>query len=417
MLRKGLLLGIVFLFLLIPVVYADNPVIFDDFVNVDETAKTSIGEFSVRYYDKGDRQDTMVLEKTDESDFRLLIDDGECEYDQQYKFCFQGSQLGKHDYEKDIDIMAVKLRIEEMVPSIERTIAKKSLVPGEETEATVTITIPEGRRAIISYSETFPQEIRIDSGKGYVQGNTLKFEGKVDGVFTLTYTLKLMAQEMAPFDAKGLLSYDFEGKTGKLTTSEITLTKLNDVEIEIEFDPEEAELGEEVELEINLDKKVDDSLDIKRLEIIFPKGTQYLQTDTEFEQEGDTHYWTQTRLTEDKEYVYKIVQNTAGNYSVKIIAKTDRNGNEQYQEKVAVLKSAIKDLDLGLTFPSTITYPKNVKLKAYFENKNANTKFEEIKCTITGDLYNKEDFSFGNSFPGKRTNIVDEYLKLTDTSP
>lgn len=416
MLIRKSLIAIILILVLLPFASAGNKIIYDGFVNVDETAQTDIGEFSVRYYEKSGKQDVMVLEKTDESGFRLLIDDGECEYDQQYKFCFQGSQIGKHDYEKDIDIMAVKLHIEELVPSLERTIAKNELVPGEETKGTVRITIPEGRRASVRYTESFPPEIRVSTGKGVVRGNAVIYEGKIDGEFVLTYTLKLMAQKMEPYTAQGVMAYDLEGKEGKLRTEEAALSKLNDLEIEMEFDPEEAEIGEEAELEIDLDKKVDNALEIRQLDIIFPPGTQYIQTDSDFEQSGHTHSLTLARLTEDKEYTYRILKDSAGNYTVKIIAKTERDGEEQYQEKEAVLKSAVDDLKLGLVFPSIISYPENINLQAYFENKNEKTKFRDITCSITGDLFNEEAYTFSHALPGIRTNIADEKLDLEDTS-
>ena len=84
MIQKTIIFGIVFLFFLLPFASAGSETIFEEFLNVDETAQTSIGEFSVRYYPKQNQQDIMILEKTDESGFRLLIDDGECEFPEEY---------------------------------------------------------------------------------------------------------------------------------------------------------------------------------------------------------------------------------------------------------------------------------------------------------------------------------------------
>ncbi|MCK4669714.1 MAG: hypothetical protein KAT43_00815 [Nanoarchaeota archaeon] len=416
MIRKTIILGIVFLFFLLPFATAGSETIYDAFLNVDETAETSIGEFSIRFYEKQNQQDTMILEKTDESGFRLLIDDGECEFEEEYKYCFQGSQVGRHDYEKDKDIMALKLFIAKLSPSLERTFSKKDLMVGEEAEVSVTISIPDNRRATVSYVDKFPEGYQLNSGKANVRGDTIMYDGRIDGDFTFTYYVKLMRTNIEPYISKGTLNYDFEGKTGRLVTEEVELKKLSDLVIEAEFEPEEAEIGEEVELEINLDKKIDDSLKINKLEIIFPSGTEFIQTEEDFEQIGLIHKWKSDRLTEDKEYKFQLWQKSSEDYVVKIIAEIDRNGNIQTQEAEAILKSGVKDLKLGLIIPSTIRYSKNINLRAYFDNKNEKTSFRNIQCSISGDLFSK-DYSFENSFAGKKTNIEDESLTIEDTSP
>ncbi|MBW2987310.1 hypothetical protein KY336_02055 [Candidatus Woesearchaeota archaeon] len=413
--NKTVLLGMggIFIFLiLLGIVCAENKVIFDEDMFIDQIAHTDVGTFDFRYYVK---EGTPII-AVGGDDFRMILDEGQCKQEGIYVYCFDDVEFGKIDYEKDKEVPIISFRIEEIVPAVARTVDKSELLIGERAMVTTTITVPGRIRPRIIYIDEAPESLRIKSpSKGQVTSNTLRWEGIVDNEITITYDLELQGGDVdEEFDATVI--YDLDGKDYTIKAPSISIKKKGLMDIDFDFSEDEAEVDEEIEIDLAIDKNTEEDLTVYEFEIIFPNNIDVLEYNEAFTEIGNKYELDITTLREEQEYTFKIKPASyAKTYPIIIRTDVESDDEDEEIEKEFLLESAVEELSLSLNMPSNIKFQNKFNLKANYKNKNDQTTFYNIECQIKGDLFNK-DYDFKQSLPDKQTNIENQDIEFDDLS-
>jgi hypothetical protein len=413
--KKTIILGIssIFIFLiLLGIVCAENNVIFDGDLYVDQIAHTELGDFDFRYYVK---EGTPIIAVSSD-DFRMILDLGQCKQESTYIYCFDGTEFGKIDYEKDREVQIISFRIEEVVPTVTRTVDKSELLVGEVAMVTTTITVPGRIRPRVTYTDKAPTGLRIKSpSKGQISMNTLTWEGIIDNELVISYDLELQDDiDEEEFDATVI--YNLDGEEHTIIAPAIKIKKKHLIAIDADFSEDEAEVDEVVELDLAIDKNTEEDLTVNDFEIIFPNNVEVTEYNEAFTEIGNKYELDINTLREEIEYVFKLKPlSYAKTYPIIIKADVESDDEDEEIEEEILLESSVEELSLGLTIPSNIKFQKKFNLKANYKNKNDKTAFYNIECEIKGELFTKQ-YDFKQSLPDKQTNIENQDIELDDLS-
>lgn len=403
--------SIFFLFLLAGIVCAENKVIYDEDIYADQKAITPLGTFDFRYYLKGD----LPILAVSSDDFRTILDLGECKQQGIYIYCFDGREFGRIDYEKDIEIPIISFRIEELVPTITRTVSPNELLIGEKATVTVTMSAPGNIRPRITYIDQVPPQLRPkDLSTGQIIANAVRWEGILDEEMTITYSLELMDNYDGEFDAT--LIYDIDGTDQTIKAPSISVKKKSLMDIDADFTEDELEVGDLTDMELTIDKNTEEDLTLHEFFIQFPANIEVTNYSSEFSKTGNKFKLNLPKLRDQEEYKFTLKATSySKEYPIIINADLESDEEDELLEKKIILESAIKDLSLSLSLPSTVSLQNKFKLKANFMNRNEKTSFYNINCEIKGEFFNKK-YSFKQSLPDKQTNIEDTEIVLEDLS-
>ncbi len=252
MMKKGYILVLMLLFL--PIVYGSE--IFSGDVEDQESWEAGGHTFKADY----NIGNAKLLFEID--NLREILEVAECAYRDNIKVCFDDVELDVTD-----TVESITVSIYDITPSIEitRTFSDTSLLLGDDTEVTVTLTNDGDAVATnVVYTDSYPSSIEVRS----FDSNSAIWAGSISSGESESFKYKLRAKSVIEYESVATVSHVYDGKKITDESDSETIEVKAPYELDIELNKERAKRNELVLLNITFENKDDtDDLIIHDLEI------------------------------------------------------------------------------------------------------------------------------------------------------
>jgi len=366
-----------------------------------------LGQLSVNLYYREDAYIASV--RSDE--FRAVLDVGECQNFNLYEVCLKSAEE-VDDYDLGEKVIQGDISIEELVPTIERTISATEIKEGGEATVTVKLTNP-GENLRVKYTDSWPKEFMViaptENTKFYLLSNKIIFDRKLIGEETFTYKVRLIA----PVDKEIKASLEYGNK--KITSDALKIKSKNSLGIDTDLDPKDPDLFERTNFTIKIENAGDsESININYVTIVFPSEVDVLLVDEKLTKKGATYEYWQEELKEDISFSFTIRASKLGLHKIKVNAEAIDLGKTVKSSKEEEIDLEVKELFINLKLSSILFKANDIQIKATIENKNDAVTFKNLNCVMDG-LYKKE-YKFVQILPEKALDIEDTKFNIDDSS-
>jgi len=215
----------------------------------------------------------------------IYLDLGQCYVIPYRKFCFNQSVYDStiQDYKARVYIYYLKPNIK-----ISRSVDDNILSIGETATFTVTLTNDGDEDAQVSYSEDFPQSLAIDYTRTVKElDNTVVWEGQIEKGDTKSFIYRVKSLDKVDTYLTASAKY-YDGIEQKdVLSDKIRLFSTSVLDIELETDKEEYQIGEEVLLSMTIQNSVQKNIELNSLDIVIPETVEVIESPSIFALEGN----------------------------------------------------------------------------------------------------------------------------------
>lgn len=402
--QKSVIVSILFLILLCALsgtVQAKE--LWSGTVRQGNTADTPIGEFKVYHYVR----DNAEMISLSSNNVAMTLDEGECEYDDDYKFCFIDSER-KEDFDIGEFVYDVQLRIDELVPSVTRTVSDEALFIGETGTVTVSISNPADQRVTVNYVEIFDGATATGRKVETFQ-NTAKKELVVRESERFTYDFEFQGPDEAVLE--GYYTYQYRGEEKRVDLGTLKVTEKRAIGIDVNID--DVILQQPFDVVIELDNNgLSESITVKELRIDLPQG-MLVSDRGDFERVNGDLVWQGNVGSEEVELTITARVTTPNVDVLPVTAVVVADGRESTITVEEELDIDYKQGSIRLYVPSTIRAIENVQVKAELTNNNDVMVFEDVECVVDGPLYNGTH-SVGKLLSDRTVTFVDQRVSIPE---
>jgi uncharacterized repeat protein (TIGR01451 family) len=320
------------------------------------------------------------------SDNTIHLNSGSCEETDYRKFCYNISAFDEtaKDYK-------AYLYVYNRVPSIKltRKVSDNILAVGEKATFQATIT-NEGDTDVnnIIFNEDLPPEVEIEKVKNaQISGNIVHWEGNLKA--SESYVIEYIVKSNAKLDSylKASVKY-FDGFSEKTVYSDpVRFYSSSVFSIDIYSSKEDYELGEEIEVNVNIKNSGDLKLTIDKLRIEMPESFIILDKDSKLD--NDNIYKGTLDSGETKSFKFKLKGMKTGAVFISAAA------NYEYDSKSYTLDDALKGVVLhnsGIELTTTLSNAEVIDagqkllILLKVKNKNSFSSIKRINLDVVTDI-------------------------------
>ncbi len=378
-----------------------------EIVKNGNTIDSPAGELSVNLYY---REDAYIASVRSDK-FRAVLDVGECENYDLYKICLKNAEE-VDDYDLGEKVIQGEISVEELVPTIERTISATEIKEGSDATVTVKLTNP-GDDLPVKYTDSWPKEFIViaptENVKFYVMGNKVIFDRKLMGEEIIIYKVRLIA----PVEKEVKATLEYNGK--KITSDALKIKSKNALGIDIDLEPKNPKLFEKANLTVKLENDGEgDSINLNYAEIVFPPGIDIISADGKLTKKGAKYEYGPEELKKEISFSFMVRASKLGLHKIKVNAEAVDSGKTIKSSGEEEIDLEVKELFINLKLSSILFKSNGIQIKATIENKNEMVTFKNLNCAMQG-LYSKE-YKFVQVLPEKALDIEDDRFNIEDTS-
>ena len=378
-----------------------------EIVKNGESIDTPIGDLAVNLYNKEDGFTASVRS----SDFRAVLDVGECKIFGLYNICLESAEE-VDDYDLGKKVIQGDVTVEELIPTIERSITETEIKEGDEAIVTVKLTNP-GDNLQVKYTDTWPKEFLIilpkENTKIYQLNNKVIFDRQLFAEEIFTYKVRLIA----PVDKEIKATLEYAGK--KITSEGLKIKSKNSLAISSDLDPKDPDLFEKTNLTIKIKNEGDsEAINLNYVNIVFPPGVEVITADSKLTKKGATYEYIDEELKEDIEFSFLVRPTKLGLHIIKINAEAVDAGKTVKSVGEEEIDLEVKELFINMKLSSILFKNTGIQISATIENKNDAVTFKNLNCKMEG-LYNKE-YTFVQVLPEKALDIENTKFDFEDSS-
>jgi uncharacterized repeat protein (TIGR01451 family) len=380
------------IFTLIPVATAS--IIFEDWVNNQETFKAGDHTFYAQYIESVQK----LSFKMDGTGGTMFM--GECESRDNIQYCFE-----------DVIFPQIKVKIESLEPdiSIERTFSTKTPFLKEKMTITVTLTNNGDKGATnVKYTDPYPGTLKVFSDT-----NAGKWQGSLSAGEEETFTYSIMTDDIVSFKSIATLSYIFAGKEKTKKSDPITIEVQKPFALSHTISKAAADKNEVVDYNLTITNNDETSeLDIKNLQISFPSKIKLVNTPIGLKEENNELIFKGTlEKKKSKSFAIKIKSPQVGKFTIKTSINAEMGGRdfkEDIEKQLSVgLSYILPILNITDTVKSNSPYDIHIAIKNYGDDeiKSVNIKAESDLFT---NINESKNIAAGSTY---------DIIKKTMTAP
>jgi hypothetical protein len=344
-----------------------------------------------------ERGHSILLKSDKES---TSLDLNSCEETSYKRYCFNYSEFDSE--EQDFKAYLYVYSIQPVI-TLTRTISDNLLEVGDMSEFKATLTNTGQYDAFdVSYSEDFPENIRIESVKeGSIINNSVVWKGEIKKGETQEIRYKIKSVDETDKYQKAYVRY-FDGITYKeVTSSSVRLYSPKTLQIEMTTDKEDYELNEDIDLNILLSNEGRSTITVNSLYITIPESMQVDEYDKDIvSKKGENEYFFEDSLDENDSVSidFELSGQRDGMFFVIISGDYDYKGNN-YKIQNEKLGFLVHNEGVGIsTSIDPVEYVNsNQKLIIFskVKNKNSFTKIKNLQMNTKSNLsyFNKGSYS------------------------
>ncbi|MBU0758700.1 MAG: DUF11 domain-containing protein, partial [Nanoarchaeota archaeon] len=343
-----------------------SEIAYSDWIYNNQTLELSNAKYTFLLGSKGQ----SLLIKFD-AELKTL-NKNECIDLSQTTICFNSSQYlpDLRDYKAYVDIVYYKPEIE-----IDRSVDNNILKIGESAVFTVVIKNKgEYEAKDIVFTDEFPKEFHIDdiTGECIIDDDKIYWKGNLDVAESKTCTYTFYTSEEVDVNLNAAAEY-YDGFSSQTKYSDETHIYSSSVlKIEIRTTKSKVQIGEEVEVSLNLTNLEEKKIEISNLQISFPEGL--IIDRAPLSKKGNAYIWDGELEAEKKEdFTFKLRGKLTG---VSVVQGTLDYEYEDIVFPNIAFKEKIEVEEKGITFDSNIAdnkkFDANQKIEFILKAKNNN---------------------------------------------
>jgi len=352
----------------------------------------------------------------------IIIAEEKCEDVPYFSYCFYEKSFdGDKAFINDRGELEPGFRviIYELEPdvSISNSPGSINMDLNQQQEITVTISNDGSKNAENGYYRVLiPDGLTVTEvfDGAVMVGNRLEWRGLIGIEKSQSFSYKIRVDNHGEYELVGNFSYFYEGAKGEID-SELEIEAEAPYEIELEFDPSEADINDYVKLNLVItNNDPDNKLLLKDMFFHGPQSITLISSPDQFVKVGsrDFSYSTEIGAGKDSSYEFRYRSSFTGEHNASIDYLIEINKLEYSGQRSDILEVVTEELDGWVALPIQSVRPgEDYRVQVIFKNYNEEKTYYNIEATLSAPLFSDKSFTLEKLESGLQKEIYNEVFK------